>query len=457
MVTESAPRKCELGYSPDKSRPFGIAIIAMMRGEGAGSCRLAWPARLSGGENDRSFPARGARQTVRSAENPDRQFRRTGGLAGGRLVGQNRAVVANPMEKGAPVRGRVDVARRRQHVAMIVVVVQRVTAVVMMPMSVRARLGRAGDGKRGHRKGGNRSQNHSCFFHSRSFKNRTGRNEPYTRAIASTRDDPVRGVDVTVLPRARQAISPQRRRGSEAGPQKENGRGVEMIFRENASLLTDREIFPQFEGAEPKLVSGVRRRRPDQRKRGIRELLPDRQIFRRNREPPEPEHVSARLGHSARLLPCDFIDQSFFPSEIRNGVRRPSRDSSRRAGPERLLARAQLEGVELQGKRRQRQPQIIEFFGSRLVAITRSAVGYGSIWPIFIDAARYHPAGRNRRGFKRMLQSIETDDVALAPAADFACSITRSTTGNCRTVTRCPSQSCVTSTWLPSGNSIASW
>jgi hypothetical protein len=84
--------------------------------------------------------------------------------------------------------------------------------------------------------------------------------------------------------------------------------------RKNASLPAEREIIPQFEGAEAKLASGVRRRRrPDQRKRRIRELLPDRQIFRRNREPPEPEHVSARLGHSARLLPCDFIDQSFFP------------------------------------------------------------------------------------------------------------------------------------------------
>jgi len=40
-------------------------------------------------------------------------FRRTGSLIGGRLVGQNRAIVANPMEKRAPVRGGVDVARGR--------------------------------------------------------------------------------------------------------------------------------------------------------------------------------------------------------------------------------------------------------------------------------------------------------------------------------------------------------
>src|SRR6266849_3695292 len=105
-------------------------------------------------------------------------------------------------------------------------------------------------------------------------------------------------------------VSRQERRGSKAGLQEEDGRGVEPIFPENASLLTELEIFPQFEGAQPKLLSV--RCRPDQRKRRIRELLPDRQIFRRNREPPEPEHVPARLGHSAHLLPSDFIDQSSF-------------------------------------------------------------------------------------------------------------------------------------------------
>ena len=128
-----------------------------------------------------------------------------------------------------------------------------------------------------------------------------------------------RGVDVTVSGRARQAVSREEPRQSEAGLQQEDGRGVEPIFPENASLLTEREILPQFEGAQPKLFAGVRRRRrPDQRKRRIRELLPDRQIFRGNREPTEPEHVSARFGHSAGLLPCDFIDQSFFPSEVSN-------------------------------------------------------------------------------------------------------------------------------------------
>src|SRR5450631_330505 len=202
---------------------------------------------------------------------------------------------------------------------MIIVVVERV-AIVVMPMPVGARLGRTGDRKRSHRKHGNRSQNRSCLFHSRSFKKGTEPSQRYTSAIVSTRGDSVRlrcGVDVTVSRRARQAVSRQERRQSESGLQQADGRDVEPIFPENASLLTEREILPQFERAQPKLSCGVRPRgRPDQRKRRIRELLPDRQILRGNREPTEPEHVSARFGHSAGLLPCDFIDQSFFPSEV---------------------------------------------------------------------------------------------------------------------------------------------
>jgi hypothetical protein len=44
-----------------------------------------------------------------------------------------------------------------------------------------------------------------------------------------------------------------------------------------------------------------------------------------------------------------------------------------------LFARPHFEGVELQGKRRQRQPQIIELFGPRVVAMTRSAAALGSM------------------------------------------------------------------------------
>ena len=43
-----------------------------------------------------------------------RQFRRTGSLPGGWLVGDNgnRTVMPHPVEKWSPIRGRVDVARR---------------------------------------------------------------------------------------------------------------------------------------------------------------------------------------------------------------------------------------------------------------------------------------------------------------------------------------------------------
>jgi competence protein ComEC len=51
----------------------------------------------------------------------------------------------------------------------------------------------------------------------------------------------------------------------------------------------------------------------------IRELLPDCKVFRRNREPTEREHVSARFGHVPGLLPSDLIDhRSVFPSEYCN-------------------------------------------------------------------------------------------------------------------------------------------
>src|SRR5260370_38059807 len=70
------------------------------------------------------------------------------------------------------------------------------------------------------------------------------------------------------------------------------------------------------------LLCGVRRcRRADERKRRIRELLPDSKIFRRNCEPPEREHVSARFGHAPRLLPYDLIDdQSFSPLKPATGI-----------------------------------------------------------------------------------------------------------------------------------------
>src|SRR5260370_40863444 len=70
------------------------------------------------------------------------------------------------------------------------------------------------------------------------------------------------------------------------------------------------------------LLCGVRRcRRADERKRRIRELLPDSKIFRRNCEPPEREHVSSRFGHAPRLLLYDLIDgQAFSPLKPSTGI-----------------------------------------------------------------------------------------------------------------------------------------
>jgi len=79
------------------------------------------------------------------------------------------------------------------------------------------------------------------------------------------------------------------------------------------------------------------------------------------------------------LLPCDFIDQSLFPLKSATDIEWPNRDFRRHAGPERCIARPHFEGVELQGKCRQRQLQIIELFGSRVVAMTRGAVACGSM------------------------------------------------------------------------------
>ena len=90
------------------------------------------------------------------------------------------------------------------------------------------------------------------------------------------------------------------------------------------SLLTQRGFFRQFECTEMKFFHQVtvyrvtvyrcRRRRFDERKYGIREPLPDSEIIRRNREPPEPEHVTSRLGYMADLVPIDLTDrQSLLP------------------------------------------------------------------------------------------------------------------------------------------------
>src|SRR5439155_8466704 len=63
---------------------------------------------------------------------------------------------------------------------------------------------------------------------------------------------------------------------------------------------------------------------------------------------------------------------------------------------------------------------------------------------------RPEPADRMRVVYPVTMDSAGGDSVAFGARSP-------SVTGNCSTVARWPSQSCVTSTWLPSGNSIASW
>src|ERR1035437_7218471 len=102
--------------------------------------------------------------------------------------------------------------------------------------------------------------------------------------------------------------------GTHTHKQKDRPKAVSVL---SASLLVERNIFPQFESAQTKLlsrfVSGFRRRRRAiERERGIRKLLPDGKIFGRNCEPAKFEHVSARFGHSSGLLPSDFTDAHSF-------------------------------------------------------------------------------------------------------------------------------------------------
>src|SRR6266852_5987572 len=234
---------------------------------------------------------------------------------------------------------------------MTIVIIQRITA--MVPMPVCASLGRARDRERGHRKGCNRSLDYDCLLHHRFSK---------------TAPSQTNGIDQRHSFKLRSTRSPSAQFGRyrlATGPPSHLSAGIPLCaaagsrpawvrtdgtpsqhFEKSASLLTKREIFPQFECAQTIFLDFGRR--PDQRKRRVRKLLPDSKIFRCNREPPEPEHVSARFGHSPDLSPCDLLDGP-------------------RAWSVRYSARAHFEGVEMQRQRRQRQPQISQFFGARVV------------------------------------------------------------------------------------------
>jgi hypothetical protein len=78
------------------------------------------------------------------------------------------------------------------------------------------------------------------------------------------------------------------------------------------------ENFSELERAETKFPSDDvrRRRRRDERKRCVWKLLPDRKIFRRDSEPSESEHVSARFGQSSDLCQVILLTANHFPSRL---------------------------------------------------------------------------------------------------------------------------------------------
>jgi hypothetical protein len=81
-----------------------------------------------------------------------------------------------------------------------------------------------------------------------------------------------------------------------------------------ASMLTKCGFIRQLERTEMKffrrvIVYRCDCRRFDERKQGMREFLPDGEIIRCDREPPEPEHIASRLGYVSDLMPSDLIDR----------------------------------------------------------------------------------------------------------------------------------------------------
>src|SRR3984885_958035 len=172
-------------------------------------------------------------------------------------------------------------------------------------------------------------------------------------------------------------------------------------LNKTASVLIKRGFFRQFECTKVKFLCRLRLcrvhwRRFDQRKCGVRELLPDGKIIRRNREPPEPEYVTSGLGYMSHLLPGDFIDhQSFCPSENRGRHRsaeqvfgacwprevlHASAFRKHRAARRTSPARASDYSVLRSGRR----PRA----SWRMLPVVRGALS--------IAAVRGHPLGRNR-------------------------------------------------------------
>src|ERR1700730_14797796 len=265
---------------------------------------------------------------------------------------------------------------------MIVVVVQRV-AIVVMPMPVGARLGRTGDRKRGHRKHGNRSQNRSCLFHRRSFKK---------KAPSQANATPAQSFRPVVIPSAFGAAPTLPFRGARA--KRSLGRampaGKPACGRRMDAVL--KRYFPKLLHFSPNERSSPGSNVPSRnspaasvvdvvrtsenaafgsfsqtaRSSAVTVSQPNRNMYRPGSVTrPACCHVTLSTNH-------------FFPSKVRNR-HRAAEPGFRHAGPERFFARPHFEGVEMQGERRQGQPQIMELFGSRVVAINRSAVACGSM------------------------------------------------------------------------------
>jgi hypothetical protein len=117
-----------------------------------------------------------------------------------------------------------------------------------------------------------------------------------------------------------------------------------------------------------------------------------------------------RPGSVTRPAFCQVIlltTDHFFLLKPATDSRRRRRDSRLGASPERSSIRSHFEGVELQGERRQRQPQIIQFLGPRVVPVIHDecrAVQCRQCPSI----ARRRPAGPNRRGLHATI-SVSVD------------------------------------------------
>jgi len=174
------------------------------------------------------------------------------------------------------------------------------------------------------------------------------------------------------------------------------------------SLLTKREIFPQFECAQTIFLDFGRR--PDQRKRRVRSC-------------------SQTARSSAAIVSHPNLNMYRPGSVTRPTCRHVTSLTALAPGPMRYSARAHFEGVELQRERR--QAPAFRLVSSSARASSRwslAGVACGSLRAISMDDTRHTPAGRNRRGYPNhilisfnQLQSTETGVAAFVLATDGAC------------------------------------